>query len=586
MMKSVRGSLALVLIATVMGLSLLTNVTAAWFTDSEDVAADFISGTFDVDLQIGGQAGDSSAVQPFSFTGVRPQEETAFDQALQAASFPTEEAGVFQKLVITNKGTSAARFAIALGKGKIPDDERLLLRPDGHGGVYQPEDKSERLKCHNDLKEVLRVKLYDAKREPVSGIDLMVAPYQPESDAALLMPGESKTFYVGGYLPADTPLYREFIDPGIETQYDMYNGGHYHAQLVVNAWQADEGATGSKLPQAPDPDRALRVSQEEDNTDCPLGQDAAHTLRTADDLNHVRDHLNCHFVLANDIDLSKSSYAKNWTPIGALESETDQREALPFTGTFDGNGHAVYGLAVDGEVIKDSGDQLVYAQPYSGLFAKLEGGTIQNLHVAGSVISGSSSGLLVGYNNGTIRNCSVEGSVRAAANEAGIWRMGGIAGWNDAEGRIENSHAQCEISTKGQWAGGIAGENDGVIQNCYTQGAVAGVQAGGLVGKNDGELRYCYTTAQVYAAALSEGQPAVGENTEDVSKALSNVFFQESNFYVNDTLLTDWGERNLIGNGKTAEALQSAAAYDGWDTAVWEIADGAYPALKDGSPEN
>ena len=575
-MKNRRGSLILPLIATLMVISLLANVTSAWYVDSENIAAQFTAGTFDVKVKIG----EGGAGQGLSFISARPMAEDAFDAALQQDPLPDGFEEVFQRVVLTNNGTCPARFILALEAGEIPEGDLLPARPNGDGGLSWPEDDKDKLECHNDLEKVLRVKLYDADKKPLQGVDLMAAPYQPQEGAeAVLAAGESRTYYLGGYLPENTPPYLEYTDADGNPQVDMYNGGHYHGKLAVLAWQSDEGISQPQVPEAPDPDRLVRMLNEE-NSDCPLGVDASHIIRTAVDLDHIRDHMDCSFVLANDIDLSDSPYASGWTPLGAPEEDADQGEFIPYTGTFDGNGHTISGMLVEGLVRTDTDGKILYAEPYGGLFSQLAGGTIENLHVEGAVTGGSTSGLLVGSNNGTIMNCSASGSVHAAAEDSGVWRLGGITGWNEAEGVLENVHAFCEISAKGQWAGGIAGQNDGVIQNAYAEGNVSGAFIGGLVGYNEGSAGHCYTTVRLRTVGDAAGHPLIGENSEDAQADSASLFFQKGNFYKDDALTAEWDDDTSLGFGKTAEELQLAATFDGWDTAVWKLAEGEYPTLR------
>lgn len=590
-MKDTRGSLIMSLIATLMVISLIANVTSAWYVDSEDVSAQFTSGIFDVKLKIGEENTEDQTVKSLSFTQVRPMEETTFYQELKTISVVKEGEGLFQRLTITNNGTLPARYVIALEEGEIPTDrdgktETLSLRPSSPNGVCQAEDEQTSLECHNDLQKVLQVRLFDGSKEPVlaeshgsageqvQSVDLMVAPYVPQD---VLKVGETRIYYLGGYLPADTPPYRAYTDQDGTTQYDMYNGGHYHAKLVVNAWQQD--MPDPQLPKAPDSDRFLR-SLAEDNDACPLGGEASHIIYTAEDLSNVRNHLDCNFVLANDIDLSKSAYAQSWTPLGAPETEPDQGEYVPYTGAFDGNGHTISGLLVNGEVHTDANGEIIYSEPYGGLFSKIEGGTVKNLNVEGTVTSGSISGLLTGYNNGTIANCSVSGAVQAAADDSGIWRLGGITGLNGENGIIENSRALCEVFTKGQWAGGLVGENLGVIRNCYSGGNVSGAYAGGIAGRSEGSVDHCYTVAQVHVSDSAAGHPTIGEAPEEVQIDDQTIFFEKTHFYVNDQLSAAWEEDSSRGCGKTADELQLAATYNGWNTAVWNLADGEYPTLQ------
>ena len=107
---------------------------------------------------------------------------------------------------------------------------------------------------------------------------------------------------------------------------------------------------------------------------------------------------------------------------------------------------------------------------YQGLFYGIgEEATVKNLHVVADIHCAKSRlvGGIVGENNGTIENCWVSGTVRSD------WK--------------EPSSA---YTAK---VGGIAGENNGTIQYCCVTANVQNDDAdvGGLVGCNDGTLQHC-----------------------------------------------------------------------------------------------
>ena len=107
---------------------------------------------------------------------------------------------------------------------------------------------------------------------------------------------------------------------------------------------------------------------------------------------------------------------------------------------------------------------------YQGLFYGIgEKATVKNLHVVADIHCAKSRlvGGIVGENNGTISNCWVSGTVRSD------WK--------------EPSSA---YTAK---VGGIAGENNGTIQYCCVTANVQNDDAdvGGLVGCNDGTLQHC-----------------------------------------------------------------------------------------------
>ena len=98
-------------------------------------------------------------------------------------------------------------------------------------------------------------------------------------------------------------------------------------------------------------------------------------------------------VLTADIDLNNEP----WTPIGIGEDK--RAEDLPYSGTFDGNGHTISGLNV------------YYGDKNGGLFCYVKSATIKNLTVAGSVTYSSGDGIAYGgivgcADSSTIENCT------------------------------------------------------------------------------------------------------------------------------------------------------------------------------------
>ena len=120
-----------------------------------------------------------------------------------------------------------------------------------------------------------------------------------------------------------------------------------------------------------------------------------------------------------------------WTPIGTAEH--------PFKGTFDGSieisdnnfkYYAVSGLEVNG------------TSPYAGLFGVVDGGTVQNLTVTGSVSSEAKDahvGGIVGWleAKGTVETCVFIGSVKAVGENA---VRGGLVGKVESTASVSDGY--------------------------------------------------------------------------------------------------------------------------------------------------
>ena len=127
-----------------------------------------------------------------------------------------------------------------------------------------------------------------------------------------------------------------------------------------------------------------------------------------------------------------------------------------------------------------------------------EGGAITNCYNSGSVTgTGESVGGVCGRNDGTITNCYNTGDVTGTGNGTGTLYVGGVSGYNYF-GTIENCYNIGKVS--GNSAGGVCGYNDrGTITNCYSTGAVTGTSdVGGVCGHNYfGTIANCYNTGSV-----------------------------------------------------------------------------------------
>jgi hypothetical protein len=118
-----------------------------------------------------------------------------------------------------------------------------------------------------------------------------------------------------------------------------------------------------------------------------------------------------------------------------------------------------------------------------GLFSVIgASGTVRNLTVAGTVTGGSQTGGLAGRNNGTVENSTSSVVVMGTGD-----RVGGLIGFNSETGTVTNSHATGNVSGGpgvGQ-VGGLVGQNHNMITNSLATGNVSGNgNVGGLVGHN------------------------------------------------------------------------------------------------------
>ena len=210
--------------------------------------------------------------------------------------------------------------------------------------------------------------------------------------------------------------------------------------------------------------------------------------------------------------------------------------------------------------------EAVYFGNGLGLFGRIGSeGIVRNLSVNGSVQGNSSMGGIAGFNEGLIENSSNAGIV----GEVGVTgsRIGGIAGNNT--GIIWNSYVTGNVNG---WAsvGGIAGLNDGTVANSYFSGNVSGSGAiGGIIGSNaSGEVSNSYVTGTVTGTSTGVGALA-GENFGLISN--SYVTGSVAGGMSNPNNTNDAGGlvgRN-VGNILDSVALNSSVNLNGFWGRIW-----------------
>ena len=183
------------------------------------------------------------------------------------------------------------------------------------------------------------------------------------------------------------------------------------------------------------------------------------------------------FYLANDIALTGA-----WTPVGNGVSAVKDF----FAGTFDGCGHTISGLNVQGSAANQ------------GLFAAINQATIRSLNVSGVVSCGTKNyigGIVGKVQAGTIENCSFSGSVT------------------------------------GGYTGGIAGglnSNDVTISGCVNAADVTGTTAGAaetlqvpvVIGWDVQRVRDAIS-AEITSQLTTEGLCAAGEDPNLLTQDLT-----------------------------------------------------------------
>ncbi len=310
-----------------------------------------------------------------------------------------------------------------------------------------------------------------------------------------------------------------------------------------------------------------------------------------------------HFILTADIDLDPNLPGGKVFDKAVIAPDTDPNDqyfefqGTPFTGVFDGNGHTISHLTVNG------GGSL-------GLFGILmDEAEVRNVRVIDVNIAGSDGvGGLVGENLGNIATSYSTGSV------SGKDAVGGLAGYNGWNGTIVASYSSASVNGKSA-VGGLVGVNTGSITTSYSTGTVSGYRyVGGLVGYNESSIRSSYSSGSVsgddyvgglvgrtgagssIVASYSSGSISstgssvgglVGYNAHG-SDAYGPIAIIARSFW---DIQTSGQTTSAGGTGKTTAEMQTASTFlnAGWDfvgeTAngtedIWWILEGKdYPRL-------
>ena len=260
-----------------------------------------------------------------------------------------------------------------------------------------------------------------------------------------------------------------------------------------------------------------------------------YVIQTKEHLNNVRLYPDSYFQMIEDIVFSDSDFqeggafynnGQGWQPIGTA--------SVPFTGTFDGNGHTITGLQIDIEASDDVD---------AGLFGYVTNGTVTDLGMVDSKIQAKSTedycniGSVAGcVYSSTISGCYSTGSVSDSADSRGDSYAGGIVG-SASDSKLINCYNTGSVtvlysSDSNSYVGGIAGKVKGnsQIADCYNTGSVLSsseviyTYAGGVVGnmEGSGKISNSYNTGPV------------SSSTAGSYSYVGGVVGRVSNIYVSD----------------------------------------------------
>jgi hypothetical protein len=223
------------------------------------------------------------------------------------------------------------------------------------------------------------------------------------------------------------------------------------------------------------------------------------------------------FVLTADVNLTGQIFTTGL--IGTPDA--------PFTGTFNGNGHKISNLYIQGA-----------QSSYVGLFGYLgSSGQILNLGVVNANVDGAECvGALSGENDhGSIQFCYATGSV------AGTDYVGGLVGESDY-GSIIACYSKASVSTTGEFVGGLVGVCNswgvpGTLAYCYATGSVSGPgpDAGGFAGFADpGTCLCCFWDIQTSGQTGSSGGKGLSTSQMKTMSIYQNAGWAARSWYINN----------------------------------------------------
>ncbi|MBQ4105168.1 MAG: hypothetical protein IJC86_02120 [Clostridia bacterium] len=209
------------------------------------------------------------------------------------------------------------------------------------------------------------------------------------------------------------------------------------------------------------------------------------------------------YILANDIICPEG---KIWyDPIGAGGND--------FEGVFDGGGHSIKNLV--GE----------WSEAYqaAGLFYRIDGATVKNLHVVNARICGTMNptnspsyvigGITAVASDSTISGCSFDGYLKAEAafsiEKQYRSSVGGICGSALWTTRVINCYSTGELAGSSASFGGLVHTLDSkaVVSDSYFDGKIVGYyNVGGICSYNNGTITNCYYNTDNTISAVGSGR--------------------------------------------------------------------------------
>lgn len=264
--------------------------------------------------------------------------------------------------------------------------------------------------------------------------------------------------------------------------------------------------------------------------------------------------------LTADIDLANQT----WAPIMPASGYVTEA----YAGTFDGDYHTIDGLAVSA------------SGTYAGLFGVINGATVKNLTVRGSVTADATNtgGVIGKVQQGTVENVAFDGTVSSTKNRANVGGVIGYAG-NSATQTASLSGLANTATVYGDangTVGGVVGyAKFSTLTDCYNKGAVSGAsRAGGIAG----QLQNNVTLTNAYSVGALSGSSTAADIVDFLysSAKLVNCHFTTRLSGAGTGTAEDCA---VIGDGLLDALGDAFAAGDEYPILAWQ--KGGAPVVKE-----
>ncbi len=357
--------------------------------------------------------------------------------------------------------------------------------------------------------------------------------------------------------------------------------------------------------------------------------DDPYLVKTPEDFNKLHEavstykqsHKGDYFEMANDVDFS-SAEDFNGVGYGATGANATINQ---FCGIFNGAGHTVSGLKIDG-VVRDDKNAVsnLLSNCYTGLFSYIgQTGVVRNLNIADDCefMHYSYGGSVAGVNQGLVENCRNYTAVNAMTSY-----VGGIVGYNHTGGKVNKCYNGGAVNFGTANGGGIVGYNAATacVSKCQNDGDVFNKSfdkvtektktncVGGVVGTNYGKIECSVNNGGVQGfdkvggiAGAASNYNGEGDIAQCINSGVVNVL--ESTLSRGGVLGSASGSITLTGNyydasvnvnggannngvegatGLSSSELVAGNALAGLPAEEFDFTPNAYPVLKAFANEN